>query len=125
MFALSSNHNILNWICTGNFIKGAKFKLSNVGLESYFSSDNYFCSERIEERHKIVRRGKMRASDLGAEAIVIGDTIHDVQASQVNGIKCIAVESLSYPSEVLNSANPDSILRLNWQVQDLLEAIYA
>jgi len=111
-------------ICTGNFIKGAKIKLSNVGLDKYFPDQNYFCSQTLGNRSEIVARAKDMASENGYEPIVIGDTIHDIEASNINGIKCIALESESYSFELLKAASPQALLRLGWDLTHLENAIY-
>jgi phosphoglycolate phosphatase len=122
---LHEQENILNLICTGNFIKGAKIKLSNVGLDKYFSDQNYFCSQSLGNRSEIVARAKDMASENGYEPIVIGDTIHDIEASRINGVKCIALESESYSFELLKVASPHALLGLGWDLKQLETVIYA
>jgi phosphoglycolate phosphatase len=121
---LHKQENILNLICTGNFIKGAKIKLRNAGLDKYFPDQNYFCSQNLGNRSEIVARAKGMASDIGYEPIVIGDTIHDIEASKINGIKCIALESESYSFELLKAASPEALLRLGWDLTHLENALY-
>jgi len=121
---LHLQENILNLICTGNFIKGAKIKLSNVGLDKYFPDQNYFCSQNLGNRSEIVARAKGMASDNGYEPIVIGDTIHDIEASKINGVKCIALESESYSFDLLKTASPQALLRLGWDLTHLENALY-
>jgi phosphoglycolate phosphatase len=116
--------NVVNMICTGNIIKGAKIKLNNVGLDEFFAGHNYFCSENLGNRSKIVARAKRVAIYQGYEPIVIGDTIHDIQAAKINGIKCIALESESYSIDLLNEASPHALLRLGWHLKHLENAIY-
>ncbi len=121
---LNDHENVVNMICTGNIMKGAKIKLKNVGLDEFFASHNYFCSENLGNRSEIVARAKRAAVYQGYEPIVIGDTIHDIEAAKINGIKCIALENKSYSINSLNEASPDSLLRLGWQLKDLENAIY-
>jgi phosphoglycolate phosphatase-like HAD superfamily hydrolase len=122
---LHVQENILNLICTGNFILGAKMKLSNVGLDKYFPDQNYFCSQSLGNRSEIVARAKNMAGDYGYEPIVIGDTIHDIEASRINGVKCIALETESYSFELLKVASPHALLGLGWDLKQLENAIYA
>ena len=122
---LLSNHgNVVNMICTGNIIKGAKIKLRNVGLDEFFAGHNYFCSENLGNRSEIVARAKRAAIYQGYEPIVIGDTIHDIDAAKINGIKCIALESKSYSIDLLSEASPHALLRLGWDLKHLENAIY-
>jgi phosphoglycolate phosphatase len=122
---LDNHENVMNLICTGNIIKGAKIKLNNVGLDRFFAGFNYFCSENLGNRSEIVARAKRAAIGQGYEPIVIGDTIHDIEAAKINGIKCIALESESYPVNLLNEATPHALLRLGWHLEHLENAIYA
>ena len=121
---LNDHENVVNMICTGNIIKGAKLKLNNVGLDEFFAGHNYFCSESLGNRSEIVARAKRAAIDQGYEPIVIGDTIHDIEAAKINGIKCIALESNSYSVDLLNEASPHALLRLGWHLKHLENAIY-
>jgi phosphoglycolate phosphatase len=121
---LNNHKNVMNMICTGNVIKGAKIKLNNVGLDKFFAGINYFCSENLGNRSEIVARAKRAAIEQGYEPIVIGDTIHDIEAAKINGIKCIALESQSYSIELLYGASPHALLRLGWDLQHLENAIY-
>jgi phosphoglycolate phosphatase len=121
---LNNHENVMNMICTGNIIKGAKIKLNNVGLDEFFAGHNYFCSENLGNRSEIVARAKRAAIYQGYEPIVIGDTIHDIQAAKINGIKCIALESKSYSIDLLNEASPHALLRLGWHIEHLEIAIY-
>ncbi len=121
---LSNHENVVNMVCTGNIIKGAKIKLKNVGLDKFFAGHNFFCSENLGNRSEIVGRAKRVAIDQGYEPIVIGDTIHDIEAAKINGIKCIALESKPYSVDLLNDASPHAVLRLGWQLKHLENAIY-
>lgn len=121
---LHDRGNIVNMICTGNIIKGAKIKLNNVGLDKFFAGHNYFCSENLGNRSEIVARAKRAAIYQGYEPIVIGDTIHDIEAAQINGLKCIALESKSYFIDLLNEASPHALLGLGWNLKHLENAMY-
>ena len=121
---LNDHENVMNMICTGNIIRGAKIKLSNVGLDEFFAGHNYYCSENLGSRSEIVARAKRAAINQGYEPIVIGDTIHDIEAAKINGIKCIALESESYSIDLLNEASPHALLRLGWDLKHLENAIY-
>ncbi len=121
---LSQCENVLNLICTGNVLKGAKLKLSNVGLDKYFKEEDFFCSQSLEPRSDIVNRAKTKSLELGYVPIVIGDTAHDVEAARLNGLRSIALESPNYPINLLKRSNPDSILSLGWELKHLESAIY-
>ena len=124
LYELSQNEKILSLICTGNVTNGAKIKLENVNLNKYFKDQDLFCSENLEARSKIVARAKNLAIASGFEPIVVGDTVHDIEASRVNRIKCIALESEAYPCDSLVKASPFALLRLGWNLAQLESAIY-
>jgi phosphoglycolate phosphatase len=123
MEELSRNKNFLNLICTGNVIGGAKLKLRKVGLDHFFKEQYLFCSQNLNPRSSIVSRAKDESLRMGYTPVVIGDTIHDVEAARVNGLQVIALESENYPVDVLRNSNPDSVLQLGWQLQDLERAL--
>ena len=121
---LSNNQpSIRNWICTGNVFEGAKLKLRSAKLLKYFDEKYFFCSEDISSRQKIVARAKKEALQLGYKPIVIGDTIHDIEAAKYEKIFSVAVESSNYPLKKLKNANPDRILFKGWNFEQLKEAI--
>jgi phosphoglycolate phosphatase len=121
---LSKNPDISNWICTGNIFRGAVLKLRATNLESYFSQDNYFCPESLEPRSNIVSRAVAKGANMDLKPIVIGDTLHDIEASHKVGVECVALESEGYPFRLLVEGKPKTILRLGWKIEDLLSAIY-
>ena len=121
---LSQSENVLNLICTGNVLRGAKLKLRNVDLEKYFKDEYFFCSQSLEPRSNVVNRAMSKSLELGYVPIVIGYTAHDVEAARVNGIRSIALESANYPIDLLKKSNPDSILSLGWELKHLESAIY-
>jgi phosphoglycolate phosphatase len=120
---LMQRENVLNLICTGNVLKGAKLKLSNVGLDKFFKEDNFFCSQSIAPRSEIVHRAMSRSLELGFVPIVIGDTAHDIEAARLNGLRSIGLESPNYSIDLLKASKPDSILSLGWGLKDLESAI--
>jgi len=120
---LSRNKNVLNLICTGNVLGGAKLKLRKVGLDHFFNEQYLFCSQDLNPRSSIVSRAKNESLRMGYTPVVIGDTIHDVEAARANGLQVIAVESENYPVDVLRNSNPDYFLKLGWELQDLERAL--
>lgn len=123
MEELNRNKNFLNFICTGNVIGGAKLKLGKVGLDHFFKEQHLFCSQNLNPRSSIVLRAKNESLRMGYTPVVIGDTIHDVEAARVNGLQAIALESKNYPVDLLRNSNPDSFLQLGWRFQDLERAL--
>lgn len=121
---LSHNQpSIHNWICTGNIFEGAKLKLRSANLLKYFDENYFFCSENISTRQKIVAKAKAKALQLGFKPIVIGDTVHDIDAAKCEKIFSIALESSNYPLEKLQNANPDRVLLKGWNFEQLKKAI--
>lgn len=121
---LSKNRDLRNWICTGNTRRGAVLKIKSANLNRHFSLKDYFCSETLEPRSNILARADSRSRRMNLRSIVIGDTFHDVAASKILGLHCIALESENYPLKDLIDAKPNSILKMGWTAEDLLSAIY-
>jgi len=93
--ALSARPRTHVGLLTGNLERGARAKLSALGLAGYFE-DGGFASDS-EDRREIARIAAERiARRIGApvspgRTVVIGDTALDVDCARANGFRCIAV----------------------------------
>jgi phosphoglycolate phosphatase-like HAD superfamily hydrolase len=112
---LARRSEVLLGLATGNFEPAAFAKLRRAGLEPYFGfggfgSDSH---DRAELTKLAVRRGRERAGP-GAPAVVVGDTIHDVESAFAAGAECLAVATGRASLEELAEAGA------TWVVPDLL-----
>lgn len=121
---LSEVEEVENWICTGNIKRGAMLKLQSAGLLKFFKEKDIFCSENLEPRFRIIERATRIAEIQDLTPFVIGDTVHDIEASKQMGLACIALESGDYPIQDLLGAKPNHVLRLGWGPQDLMRLIH-
>jgi phosphoglycolate phosphatase len=82
-------------LLTGNTREGARAKLTHYGLIDYFEG-GAFCADG-DDRLGIARHALQVASELSgrevdpSEAVVIGDTPHDVRCGQAVGARTLAV----------------------------------
>lgn len=79
---------------TGNFRRAAETKLAPLGIWEYFVDGGFGDDhpDRTELLSAGLERLRRHAND-GAEAVVIGDTGHDVEAGHAIGAKVVAVRT--------------------------------
>ena len=79
---------------TGNFRRAAEAKLAPLGIWEYFVDGGF--GDDHPDRTELLAAGLERLrrhSNDGAEAVVIGDTGHDVEAGHAIGAKVVAVRT--------------------------------
>jgi len=112
--ACRAREDLLLGLATGNLEAGAKIKLAQAGLESYFSFGG-FGSDAIQ-RTDMVKVAMHRASDkagfeIAPEQIyVIGDTPHDILCAHEAGVRAIGVGAARFSCEELAHYEPDGLL---------------
>ena len=87
-------------------------------------------SERIEPRANIVRRALERAREAlpdleSSEALVIGDTPHDIEGAHAVGVPVLAVASNTHSLEELQSHRPWRAMSALPEVSDFAEMLSA
>lgn len=95
-------------LLTGNWSEGATRKLLHTGLLPWFSFGVY--SEDAENRNGLVPVAVERARSRGLDvehAIVIGDTIADIECARAGGAGVIVVETGFSEPLALAAAKPD------------------
>ena len=123
-------------LLTGNLVRGAELKLTHYGLASYFTGAIQngplvgSFSERIEPRANIVRRALERAREAlpdleSSEALVIGDTPHDIEGAHAVGVPVLAVASNTHSLEELQSHRPWRAMSALPEVSDFAEMLSA
>ena len=98
-------------LATGNFSRAAQLKLAHYGIDGYFSGGGF--GEESEDRAVIVRRAVER---LGkglprAEAVVIGDTPHDISSAKANGAIAVGVATGGHSVEQLKESGADFVFQ--------------
>ncbi|MGD1809505.1 HAD family hydrolase [Dapis sp. BLCC M126] len=104
-------NDLVSLLLTGNTSVGAKAKLTQYGLDSYFDFTQGGFSDQVADRKAIARQALTSAQELVGEinlekVYVIGDTPHDINCCQAIGAKSIAVATGSYKLEELQQHNP-------------------
>lgn len=98
---------------TGNVERGARIKLSRVGLADAFAFGGFGCD--AEDRGELIRIGAERgAARLGVaraacRVVVIGDTERDVAAARAIGAEAFAVATGTIGREALAASAPDHL----------------
>ena len=108
---LSGRPDIRLGLATGNFSRAAQMKLAHYGIDGYFSGGGY--GEESEERAVIVRRAIERLGEglPGAEAVVIGDTPHDISSAKANGAFAVGVATGGHSVEQLKKSGADFVFQ--------------
>jgi len=98
-------------IVTGNLEAAAHIKLHRARLNRFFSFGGY--GSDSTDRGELTRIALQRATLVYGEplmpeqAIVVGDTPHDVQGAHAAGMKCVGVGSHHFTVEQLRAAGAD------------------
>ena len=98
-------------IVTGNLEAAAHIKLHRARLNRFFSFGGY--GSDSTDRGELTRIALQRATLVYGEplmpeqAIVVGDTPHDVQGAHAAGMKCVGVGSHHFTVEQLRDAGAD------------------
>lgn len=108
---LSGRLDIRLGLATGNFSHAAQLKLAHYGIDGYFSGGGF--GEESEERAVIVRHAIERLGEglPSAEAVIIGDTPHDISSAKENGAFAVGVATGSYSVEQLKESGADFVFQ--------------
>jgi len=98
-------------LVTGNVEAAAHIKLHRGRLNRFFSFGGYGSDspDRAELTRAALRRASLVYGEevLPAQALVVGDTPHDVQAAHSAGLSCVGVGSHHFSAEQLRAAGAD------------------
>ena len=101
-------------LLTGNFEPAAYVKLGHFGIDRFFQWGAFGeeSSDRDELARVALRRAEQRAvpSPSREQAVVIGDTPHDVACARAIGARVIAVATGNYSEDALRDAGADVTL---------------
>jgi phosphoglycolate phosphatase-like HAD superfamily hydrolase len=101
-------------LLTGNFSGGARLKLEHFDLWRYFPCGAF--AEDAPERNALLAKALARVAASGgptlaaADAIVVGDTPHDVNVALAGGAKSLAVATGSFDVQALRETGADVVL---------------
>jgi phosphoglycolate phosphatase-like HAD superfamily hydrolase len=114
-------------LLTGNYERAAHVKLSHFGVGALFSWGAF--GEDSHDRGELARRAIARAAGRGVpalareNAVVIGDTPHDVACARVIGVRAIAVATGGYTEEQLREAGADTVVADLSDTAEVIDAI--
>jgi phosphoglycolate phosphatase len=102
---LKARPRVVLGVATGNVRAGADAKLAAAGLTHWFELGGYGCDSRV--RAELVARAIERGRERGPirEVVVVGDTIHDIDAARAAGTTVCAVATGTDPAEALAGAD--------------------
>ena len=117
-----TKENVTLGLGTGNFRRAAEAKLRPFGIWDYFVDGGF--GDDHPDRTQLLAAGLERLrrhSTDGADAVVIGDTSHDIEAGHAIGAKVVAVKTgYAQPGDLDNA---DVILDDLSDLQASLEAL--
>jgi phosphoglycolate phosphatase len=101
-------------LVTGNLEAAAHIKLHPARLNRFFSFGGYGSDspDRNEVTRIALRRSALvyGAPVAPAEAIVVGDTPHDVESAHAAGLECVGVASHEFDADQLRAAGADYVI---------------
>ena len=101
-------------LVTGNLEAAAHVKLHRAHLNRFFSFGGYGSdsSDRGEVTRIALRRGALVYGETldPAQAVVIGDTPHDVEGAHAAGLSCVGVATGHFSVEQLRAAGADQAI---------------
>ncbi|HVT59062.1 MAG TPA: HAD family hydrolase [Thermoanaerobaculia bacterium] len=117
---LASRADLALALLTGNWEPGARTKLSRFDLNRFFAFGAFGCDGI--RRSELPPVALARAADRlerrfrPDEALIVGDSVHDISCGHDHGIPVLAVATGRTPAQALRSAGAD------WVVPDLAAA---
>jgi len=114
-------------LLTGNIERGARLKLSPVGLNDYFPFGAF--GSDSAKREELPPIAVDRASKIdghrfrGREVVIIGDSIYDVRCGAPHDATTIAIASGKTPAETLRAENPHHFFHSAEEIAGIVDAI--
>jgi phosphoglycolate phosphatase-like HAD superfamily hydrolase len=106
---LAAQPDVKVGIATGNVAGGARLKLARAGLEHHVGFGGYGCDSAV--RAELVACAARRAGvGPGDTAIVVGDTVLDVEAAKANAMLCVGVTTGGDDRATLEASGADVVL---------------
>lgn len=107
--------NLFHVLGTGNCERGARLKLSHLGLNKYFEIGGF--GDEDAERWEIIKKAVDEAKSFyevdfrKKDIYVIGDTPLDIECGKILGFKSVAVSTGWFSYEDLEKYEPDYIFQ--------------
>jgi phosphoglycolate phosphatase-like HAD superfamily hydrolase len=114
-------------LLTGNSLRSAKIKLSNVELDKYFSAGGY--GSDAYDRHELVDmalkdvENKFKITFDKKNVFLVGDTREDIACAKKAGVKIISVATGKENLEQLENSRPDFLFKDFSDINQILGCI--
>lgn len=115
-----------HWVVTGNVYEGAKIKLEAAGLDHLFKDSQFFCCDSLGPRSEIVNRALQNRSKLGQSAIVVGDTIHDLNAASSCEVPVLLIQNQQMQDTLTEFAKyrKSNVISEKWSVNEFYSKLF-
>ena len=101
-------------LLTGNLEPCARLKLEPIGANRYFAFGAYGSDD--EDRYRLPAVALARARETsgiafeGRDAVIVGDSVHDVLCGRALGVRAVAVATGKTAPATLADAHPDALV---------------
>jgi len=120
---LQSNSNFQLAVVTGNCEIGAFEKLESSTLDKFFETPNIFYSSGIGPRSEIVLRALSHLEISSNDAILVGDTIHDLESAQYCSVPFVLLRNSSNSDLAIEDFPNAFSIGPEWQPIDFLDLL--
>ena len=118
--------NIDAIILSNHTVEGITNQLRRLGIEKYFSrviaNDKHTTMARKNKAEKLVElvRGSQHKKD---EILIIGDSMEEIEAARIAGIKCVSITGGYYSTRRLKKAKPDFLINNLTSMIDIIKKV--
>jgi phosphoglycolate phosphatase len=112
--ALGREPGVTLGLLTGNLEPCARLKLEPIGANRFFAFGAFGSDD--EDRYRLAPVALARAREAtgiafeGREAVIVGDSVHDVLCGRGVGVRAVAVATGKTAASTLAEAGPDALL---------------
>jgi phosphoglycolate phosphatase-like HAD superfamily hydrolase len=112
--ALGREPGVKLGLLTGNLEPCARLKLEPIGANPFFAFGAFGSDD--EDRYRLAPVALARAREAtgiafeGREAVIVGDSVHDVLCGRGVGVRAVAVATGKTAASTLTQAGPDALL---------------
>ncbi len=112
--ALEREPGVRLGLLTGNLEPCARLKLQPIGANPFFAFGAYGSDD--EDRYRLPPVALVRAREAtgiafeGRDAVIVGDSVHDVRCGRGVGVRAVAVATGKTTPETLAAAAPDALV---------------
>lgn len=112
--ALEMEKRVALGLLTGNLEPCARLKLEPIGASHFFAFGAYGSDDEDRYRLPAIALERARATTgvafEGPDAVIVGDSVHDVLCGRSLGVRAVAVATGRTSREQLSQADPDALL---------------